>query len=405
MPTAPFDPVSATEALLATVPPDVAARSDAYFEGGYWLLLWGTLVSVAAAWVLLHFGLAARMRDHAERASRRPWLSSLLFSAAFVVASTGLELPWSIYADFVREHRYELATQSFGEWIVEAGISLAVSVALFAPAFALFYGLIRRAGRAWWAWGSALAIALVAFALLIQPVYIEPLFNHYAPLEPGALREEILSLARANGVPTDDVLVVDSSRQTNRISANVAGLFGTARIALSDNLLAQGTPEEILAVTAHEIGHFALGHVSTLLIQLGLAFGVGFLFADRVFAAVHRRHGARFGVRDLADPAGLPILYAAFSVYLLLMTPALNTIIRVNESQADLFALNAARQPDGFASIALKLGSHRKLAPGPLEEALMFDHPSGRSRILMAMRWKAEHLGELAAAEASELRR
>ncbi len=394
MPTAPFDAVAATEALLATLPPEVAARSDAYFEGGYWLLLWGTLVSVAAAWGLLHFGEAARMRALAERFTKRAWLSSLLFAAAFVVVCTGLELPWTIYAEFARERQYGLATQSFGAWLSEAGISLAVDVALLAPALALFYGLIRRVGRVWWAWAGALTIVLIAVAGLIAPVYIEPLFNDYAPLEAGELREDILSLARANGVPAGDVFVVDASRQTSRISANVAGLFGTARIALNDNLLAQCTRAEILAVTAHEIAHFALGHVSTLLIQLGLSFGIGFLFADRGFAALHRRYGARWGVRDLADPAGLPILYAAFSVYLLLMTPVQNTIMRVNETQADLFGLNAARQPDGFASVALKLASHRKLAPGPLEEMLMFDHPSGRSRILMAMRWKAEQLAE-----------
>lgn len=389
---AAFDPVAATEALLASVPPEVAARSDAYFEGGYWLVLWSTLVSVGAAWALLHFGIAARMRALAERVARRAWLASLVFAALFVVAITLLELPFEVYASFVREHQYGFATQRFGAWLAEAGVSLGVNVVLLSPALALFYALIRRAGRVWWAWGGALAIALAAFAIAIAPVYIEPLFNDYTSLPAGPLRDDILSLARANGVPSGDVLLVDASRQTTRISANVAGLFGTARIALNDNLLAQCTPAETLAILGHEIGHYALGHVFTLLLQLGLLLGVGFLFADRVFAALQRRFGARWGVRDLTDPAGLPVLYAAFAVYLLLTTPVQNTIIRVNEAHADLFGLNAAREPDGFATAALKLGAYRKLAPGPLEEALMFDHPSGRSRILMAMRWKAEQL-------------
>jgi STE24 endopeptidase len=144
---------------------------------------------------------------------------------------------------------------------------------------------------------------------------------------------------------------------------------------------------------AHEIGHYALGHVTTLLTQFGLVLGVGFLFADRAFRALHRRHGARWGVRDLADPAGLALLYGLLTAFLFLATPALNGVIRVNEAQADLFGLNAAREPDAFASVALKLATYRKLAPGALEEMLMFDHPSGRSRILMAMRWKAEQRG------------
>jgi STE24 endopeptidase len=399
MPDAAFDPVAATEALLASVPPDALARSDAYFEGGYWLLLWGTLVSLAAAWALLHFGWAARMRALAERVSRRPWLVALMFAPAFVAASTLLELPWSIYADFVREHQYGLATQDFAQWIGEAGINLGVNLALLGLAIAGLYAVIRRAGRAWWAWAGAGFIVFAAFAVAIAPVFIEPLFNDYTQLAPGPLRDDILSLARANGIPSDDVFVVDASRQTTRISANVSGFLGTTRIALNDNLLERGTPAEVRAVMAHEMGHYALGHVPTLLIQIGLLLGVGFLFADRVFSALHSRFGARWGVRGLGDPAGFPILYGALAVFLLLATPVWNTIIRTQEAHADLFGLNAAREPDGFASTALKLSAYRKLAPGPIEEALMYDHPSGRSRILMSMRWKAEQRGTIEPSE------
>jgi STE24 endopeptidase len=77
-----------------------------------------------------------------------------------------------------------------------------------------------------------------------------------------------------------------------------------------------------------------------------------------------------------------------------LATPAFNTIIRTQEQEADVFGLNAARQPDGFASIAMKLSEYRKINPGPLEEVIFFDHPSGHTRVLTAMRWKAEHLSD-----------
>jgi len=387
-----FDPLAATEALLASVPPDAAARSAAYFEGGYWLLLWGALVSLAAAWALLHFGIAARLRDLAERISPRPWLAVLLVAPPMIAAITLLELPFAIYADFFREHQYGFATQSFAAWLAEAAIALAVSIVQITPLIAVAYLLMRRAGRAWWAWAGAIAIGFLAFGLWIGPLYVEPLFNRYTPLEPGPLRDEILSLARANGIPSDDVLVYDASRQTTRISANVSGLLGTARIALNDNLLRECTPAEIRAVLGHEMGHYAMGHVTSLLLQMGLLLGIGFLFADRAFAWAQRRFGARWRVRGLADPAGLPILYAALVAFLLAATPIYKSIFRVGEAKADLFGLNAAREPDAFVSVTLKIGEYRKLAPSPLEEALMFDHPSGRSRILMAMRWKAEQL-------------
>jgi STE24 endopeptidase len=144
----------------------------------------------------------------------------------------------------------------------------------------------------------------------------------------------------------------------------------------------------------HELGHYVLNHVYELLLELGLVIVVGFAFLRFTFDRVRKRWGASWGVRGIADPAGLPLLGALLSVYFFSLTPVTNSIIRVNEVEADQFGLNAARQPDGFAEVSLKLGEYRKLDPGPLEEVLFYDHPSGRNRIAMAMRWKAEHLAD-----------
>ena len=106
------------------------------------------------------------------------------------------------------------------------------------------------------------------------------------------------------------------------------------------------------------------------------------------------RYGERWGVRELADPASLPVLAICLAVFFFLATPLTNSLIRFNEHQADIFGLNAARAPDGFARSALRLGAYRKLEPGPIEEMIFYDHPSGATRIRMSMQWKSEHLGE-----------
>ena len=103
---------------------------------------------------------------------------------------------------------------------------------------------------------------------------------------------------------------------------------------------------------------------------------------------------ARWKVEGIDDPAGLPLLALLLGVYFFAVTPVLNTIIRTQETEADIFGLNAARQPDGMAMAALKLAEYRKMSPGPLEEFVFFDHPSGRNRIHMAMQWKAQHVGD-----------
>jgi STE24 endopeptidase len=102
-------------------------------------------------------------------------------------------------------------------------------------------------------------------------------------------------------------------------------------------------------------------------------------------------------VRGIGDAAGLPLVVLLLSVFFFFMTPVTNSLIRIQEAEADIYGLNAARQPDGEAEVALKLGEYRKMSPGPVEEFIFYDHPSGRNRILMAMRWKAENLGQLPA--------
>jgi STE24 endopeptidase len=391
-----FDAEAATRAYLDRLSPEEKARSDAYFEGGYWLQLWGLLYGLGVAWLFLGTRLSARMRDLAEWITRRGPLRTALYAIQYTVIATVLGFPLAVYQGFFREHRYGLATQTFPEWLRDHGWGFVVGVILAALALPIFYGVIRKAPRTWWLWGTVVGVIFLAFTVLVSPVYIDPLFNTFEPLGDPEVREPILSLARANGVPADEVWQFDASRQSTRISANVSGFLGTMRIRLNDNLLERCTLPEIEAVMAHEIGHYALNHIYEMLISLGLVLAGGFAFVHFGFGRVLRRWGGRWGVRDVGDVAGLPLLGALLTVYFFVMTPVFKTIIRVNEAEADLFGLNAARQPDGFAEVSLKLAEYRKLEPGPIEEWLFFDHPSGRSRIRMAMEWKAEHLGEAA---------
>ena len=113
--------------------------------------------------------------------------------------------------------------------------------------------------------------------------------------------------------------------------------------------------------------------------------------------AIIRRYSVKWGVRDVSDPAAIPIFFIVLAIIGDFLTPVTNTLIRLQESQADAFGLNTAREPDGFAKVALALSEYRKIEPGPVEEFVFFDHPSGKTRIGMAMAWKAAHLGEVEA--------
>ena len=386
-----IDPAAATRAYLDTLPAAARARSNAYFEGGYWLTLWDFLWTAAISLFLLFSGASARMRDRAERVTRASAVHTALYWLQFIVAVTLLDFPLSLYQDYFREHQYGLSNLGFAGWLTEQLKGLGLSLVLGGLAMVVLYSVVRRLPRTWWIWGALVSIAFLAFGSLIAPVLIVPIFNHPHKLQDQRVVVPILSLARANGIPVSEVWEIDASKQSNRISANVSGFLGTERITLNDNLLARASLPEIKAVMGHEMGHYVLHHIYKGLVEFGVVLFIGFALVNVFFERLRLRNQSRWKVRGIADPAGLPLAFLLFSGYLLLMTPVVNTIIRTAESEADIFGINAAREPDGFAQLALKLAEYRKLEPGPIEEEVFFDHPSGRTRIFTAMRWKAEH--------------
>jgi len=386
-----FDAERATDAYIALVPPERRARSDGYFEGSTWLQLWSALYSVVALGLLVASGWSSRMRHLALRITDRRPLQTVIYWVQFVLYFSVISFPLTVYTGFYREHQYGLATQTFWPWMNEQLIGLAVVLVLGGLGTMVLYAVLRRVGGAWWLWATGVFVAFEVFGAVIAPVFIAPLFNSYTPLTDSRVRDPILRMARANGITVNAIYVVDQSRQTTRVSANVSGLLGTTRISLNDNLLNRASLEETEMVMGHEMGHYVLNHVTTNLLEVSLLIAIGLAFSARAFDRLRARH-PQWGVESSADVAGLPLLVGLMTLYLLIVTPLTNTVTRTSEYEADLFGLNASRQPDGFANVTLKLGEYRKMAPGPIEEFLFFDHPSGRTRIYTAMRWKAENL-------------
>ena len=387
-----FDVKAAVDAYLAKMPPAQRARSDAYFEGGYWLLLWDFLSTVIVMWLLLHFRWSTRMRNLAERLTRFRPLQTALYWSQLIVFVSVVTFPLSVYEGYFREHKYGLLNQTFGPWMHDQMVMLLVSVVLGAILLVPLFGVVKLLGKSWWVWGAILTIVFAAFVILIAPVYIAPLFNKYRPLQDPRIKDPILSLARANGIPATDVYEFDASRQSNRVSANVSGFAGTLRISLNDNLLKRCTLPEIETTMGHEMGHYVLNHAYKGLVMIGVLIVIGFAFLNWGINFSLARWGEKWDVRGITDVAVLPLAMIVFSLFFFLMTPITNTISRTMEYEADMYGLNAAQQPDGEANVDMMLGEYRKLDPGPVEEFIFFDHPSGRTRITAAMRWKAEHL-------------
>ena len=387
-----FDVNAATDAYMALMPKTAVARGDAYFEGGYWLILWDFLVGAVISLLLLQLGWSAWMRNLAERITKWKWLQTFIYWVEYLILTSVLGFPLAVYEGFTREWKYGLATQTFGAWMVDQFKGLGIGVVLGGIIVVLLFWVVRKLPRTWWIWGAVVSLLFLIFTVMIGPVYLQPIFNKITRLDNPKVTEPILKMAQANGIPAHDVYQIDASKQTTRMSANVSGFGQTMRITMNDNLLRRGSLEEIEAVMGHEMGHYVLNHIPKTMIFFLVVIVAFFAFLRWSLDWCLERWGQKWGIRSVSDPAVLPLVMLLASIFFFVLTPIMNTETRSQEAEADMFGINASRQPDGMAQAAIHLGEYRKMEPGPVEEWIFYDHPSGYNRIHKAMQWKAENL-------------
>lgn len=396
-----IDPAAETARWLATLSPEDLERAVAYTRGGHWLLLWGAIVAIVVSWLIIRTGLLSGIRDRLERRRRRPKLVSLVVGVVYLLVSFVLTLPWAIYESWWRETQYGLTSQPLAGWLTEALMGTAISTVFAGLLIVGLYFIIRHARRLWWAWGAGLTALAVVFMLIVSPILIEPLFNDYTPAPDGPMRDSVVELAHRTGTPDDKIFIYDGSKQSDRYTANVSGLFGSARVAMSDVMFAKGADlAEVRGVVGHEMGHYVHMHSLWMTGIMILLAAIVFWLIDRLFPVAKRLLGAN-RVGDISDPAGLPVLAAIASVIGLLLTPVTNTMIRVIEQDADQFSLVHANEPDGLSKALIKTAEYRAPSPTVIEEILFYDHPSVENRIRMAMEWKATHPANAPAAVAA----
>ena len=384
----PLEIAAATQAYLDKMPPSATKKSNNYFTGGYWLTLWNYLLSLVIAWWLLSYKISVRMRDLAQRWTKIKSVHTVIYVLLYSLLTSIISLPFNIYQSYFREHSYGLSNLTLSGWFGEQLKGLMINMIMLSMLLVIVYAVIRKFRQTWALWGAVVGVVFLAFILLIGPVFISPLFNDYTPLNNSPLKSQILSMARANGVPANNVYEYNASKQSKRISANVSGLMGTTRISLNDNLLNLSSDATVKAVMGHEMGHYVLNHGPKMLVEFGLVLGFGFMFVKWGFKRFNK---ISWGIKDETDIAGLPLFIILLSTWFFIMTPVTNSIVRTSETEADIFGLNVSAEPEGFAEGILSLSNYRKMKASYWEEVFFYDHPTGYNRIYAAMRWRSEH--------------
>ena len=241
--------------------PEPTPTALQYHRSG--LVLWcvTTIWGLAIPALFLFTGFSARIRTWAQAIGRRWFFVVGIYLAIFSVIGFVIDLPLAYYQGFVRQHAYGLSNQTFGKWFGDALTSLAVSIVIGFLFLWVPYLLLKRSPRRWWLYTGLLMIPFLVLMILVQPVWIDPLFNKFGPMKNKALEANILALAERAGIEGGRVYEVAKSEDTKVLNAYVTGFGNTKRIVLWDTTIAKLDEQELLFVMGHEMGHYVLGHV------------------------------------------------------------------------------------------------------------------------------------------------
>jgi STE24 endopeptidase len=362
---------------LRITPPDleraVAYSGDRYRFGQ----LYGWVeVGVGLAFVALGgLGLVERAASSlANTWGRGEIVTGLVFFAVLGLLGAAFELPFDLYETFRIEEKHGFNRQTLRGFFADRARGLAIAVALGGPVLAAVLWIMGRMGSAWWLWAWGVTTAASVFAAWIYPTVLAPLFNRFTPLSEGELRDAILELSRRIGFRAGGLFVMDASRRTAHGNAYFTGLFGQKRIVLFDTLLQAMGTREVVAVLAHELGHFRLHHVRWAIVRSVATTGL--LFWGLSLALPLRPFYEAFFVGQTAHGA-LVVFGLWFGLVSFVLQPLTSALSRRHEFAADAFALRHGARPAELGEALLRLREQSHLLPvsHPLYSKVYHSHP------------------------------
>jgi Zn-dependent protease with chaperone function len=376
--------------------PAPSEKALAYYRSGIVLWIVDMIWGVAIVALFLFTGFSARMRNWAQALGKKWFFSIGIYFAIFSAISFVIDLPLSYYEGFVRQHAYDLSNQTLGKWFGDEikGLLLGMLSAflfLWVP-----YLLLKKSPRRWWLYSGLLSIPFLLFGILVQPVFVDPLFNDFGPMNDKALEAKILHLADRAGIEGGRVYEVRKSEDTKTLNAYVTGFANTKRIVLWDTTIAEMNENELLFVMGHEMGHYVLNHIWKTIPFLSIVILLTLYAIHRTSGWMISRYKGRFGFDQLSDIASLPLLILLFSTYVFVVSPALLAFSRHQEHEADRFGLEVTKDSHDAATSFIKLQTDNLSVPRPdaLVKWLRSTHPPMGERIDFCNEYRPWETGE-----------
>lgn len=358
------------------------AQAKAYEAAQNRLFVLQTILTVAVLAVFFFSGASVRLAEGLRHTFSAGWAVNGCYILLSVFGFSAVLFPLSYYSGHVLETHYGLSRQDFGGWFWDYLKSLGLEMLLALVFFEFVYAVLHFFPSTWWLFATLFYVFFAVVLGALAPVLILPLFHKYTPLEDETLCGAVREFAERAGLKVVGVYRWGLEEKTQTANAALAGLGRTRRILLGDTMLQRYTPEEIIAVLAHELGHYRHRDLTRMLaVGSALAAG-GFYLAHRALGLLGNALSA-WGVRGLADVGGFPVFLFVLFVFSLLVMPLLNAYSRRREYRADAYAVRALGTAAPLASALEKL-ARQNLAerdPPAWIEALLHSHPSIRRRV------------------------
>lgn len=368
--------------------------SSAYTFDSSRLGLWESLFDNALLIVFLFGGVIVFYDRLVSGLSGSVVASGVLFFLILSWAQSVLGIPFDLFGAFRIEARYGFNTMTPRLWFVDFAKSQVIGSLLLAFTLAAAFWLIRWSPDRWWLWVWAFMALFSLFMMFVSPYLIEPLFNKFEPVTEEGLEDDIRVMMEKAGLKVGRVMQMDASKRSRHSNAYFTGIGKVKRIVLFDTLIRQMTHGEIVAVLAHEIGHWKRGHIWKRLVAAELLALAGSWIAFKLLNW-EGLPGLLGLPADASLPARLVILGFIGSLVLFPLTPLSAWLSRRHEREADRFAVDLTGRPGDLASALVKLSTENlsNLFPHPLYAAFHYSHPPVVERVRMLKGWMETEKG------------
>lgn len=357
-------------------------RSSAYTFDSSRIGLWDSLFDNALLIIFLFGGLMVTYDHLASSLSSSPIISAILFFLLLTWVSTLLGIPFDLYGTFRVEARYGFNTTTPLLWITDFLKAQVIGAILLAFLTAVVFQLIRWSPQSWWLWAWGFMALFSLFMMFISPYVIEPLFNRFEPVVEDGLEDEIRAMMEKAGLKVGRVMQMDASKRSKHSNAYFTGIGKVKRIVLFDTLIRQMSHGEIVAVLAHEIGHWKKGHIWKRLLWAEILALAGSWLGFKLLAWPGLP-GLLGLPADISLPAKMIVLAFVASLAMFPLGPFSAWRSRCHEREADRFACDLTGRPEDLASALVKMSAENlsNLFPHPLYAGFYFSHPPVVERV------------------------